>query len=59
MAEIVWNLPSEGDIIDRIEELEECLRNFPESKLVPVWRSEIAQLEAYPVYRGRVQIKEE
>ena len=49
MREVEWNLPSEGAILDRIEELEECLRNFPDSKLAPVWRDAIAQLKAQPV----------
>lgn len=44
--EIIWNLPSESQIIDRLEELYACLQNFPESKMVPVWESAIAELEA-------------
>lgn len=31
--------------IDRLEELREFLRNFPDSKLVPAVKSEIAFLE--------------
>ena len=46
MEDIVWNLPSEGQIHDRIEELQECLRNFPDSKMVPVWQNAIAELKS-------------
>lgn len=54
MYEIEWNLPSEGAILERIEELEGCLRNFPDSKLAPVWRDAIAKLEEQrePLTRG-------
>ena len=45
MEKIIWNLPNEAAIIDRIKELEECLRNSPESKMAGVWRSAIDQLK--------------
>lgn len=45
MEKIIWNLPNEEAIIDRIEELEECLQNFPESKMTGIWRSAIDQLK--------------
>ncbi len=54
MERIVWDLPSEGAIIDRIAELEACLQNFPESKMAWVWRNAIAELQAKlePLTRG-------
>ena len=44
--EIVWNIPDESQILDRIEELYELIKNFPEAKLVPVWQHAIEDLEA-------------
>lgn len=46
MAEIVWNIPSEGQILDRLEELNTYLENFPNSKLSPIVRKEVAYLES-------------
>lgn len=45
MEKIIWNIPNEEALIDRIEELEECLRNLPESKMAGIWRSAIDQLK--------------
>ena len=42
---IIWNIPNEEQIVDRLEELYSCLQNFPESKLADVWRNAIAELE--------------
>lgn len=42
--EITWNIPSES-ALDRLEELYQYLENFPESKLAPAIREEIARLE--------------
>ena len=44
--EIVWNIPNESKILDRIHELSQAIENFPESKLVPVWQHAIEELEA-------------
>lgn len=46
MEDIVWNIPSEGQVLDRIEELQECLHNFPDSKMAWVWRNAIAELKS-------------
>jgi len=42
---IEWNILNEERTIDQIEELEEYIANFPDSALVPVFRSTIAELE--------------
>ena len=44
--EMVWNIPNESQILDRIDELSQAIENFPESKLVPVWQHAIEDLEA-------------
>lgn len=44
--EITWNIPNGEQVLDRLEELYQYLENFPESKLAPVIREEIAILEA-------------
>lgn len=36
---------NEERILDRIEELDEYIANFPESKLVPIMQNEIAYLK--------------
>jgi len=43
-SKIVWDLPSESAVIDRIAELQEFIKNFPESRLVPVFENAIAEL---------------
>ena len=43
-SKIVWDLPSESAVLDRIAELQEFINNFPESKLVPVFENAIAEL---------------
>ena len=42
---IEWNIPGELQSLDRLEELYQYLDNFPESKLAPAIREEIARLE--------------
>lgn len=32
-------------ILERLEELYDCLANFPESKMRPVWENAVAELE--------------
>lgn len=44
--EMVWNIPNESQILDRIYELSQAIENFPESELVPVWQHAIEDLEA-------------
>lgn len=44
-SKIHFNLPS-LQTLERIEELQEYIRNFPESKLVPCCRRELEELEA-------------
>ena len=46
MENIVWNLPSEAQVLNRIKELEECLQNFPESIMVSVWQNAIDDLKS-------------
>ena len=46
-----WNIPSESLILDKLDELHQAISNFPESKLVPVWRHAIDELEAHLPYR--------
>lgn len=43
--DIIWNLPSIPGTLDRLEELYQYLENFPESRLAPAIREEIAHLE--------------
>ena len=44
--ELNWNIPSESLILDKLDELRQALENFPESRLAPVWRHAIEELEA-------------
>ena len=46
MKEIIWNIPNEEAITRRIEELEEFIENFPESKLAPIHCEEIDRLRS-------------
>ena len=43
--EITWDIPGGLSALDRLEELYQYLENFPESKLAPAIREEIARLE--------------
>lgn len=45
-ARITFNIPDEEYIIDRLEELREYLRNFPDGMMASAVRNEIARLEA-------------
>jgi hypothetical protein len=42
--EIIWRIPCPERALDRIEELEEAVNNFPESPLRPIWEKEIESL---------------
>lgn len=44
--DLEWSIPNEEKALDRLEELHEYLRNFPESRLTPVIRRAVADLEA-------------
>ena len=44
--ELQWSIPSESLILDKLDELHQALDNFPESRLAPVWRHAIEELEA-------------
>ena len=46
---IVFNLPGLY-VLDRIDELQEYITNFPDSRLVPVFQKEIDELEALAKY---------
>ena len=48
-SNIYFNLPGLWTL-DRIEELESCISNFPESKLVPAWKEELEKLAALAKY---------
>lgn len=43
---ITDNIPNESAIHDLIEDLTAHIRNFPESKLVPIWQHAIDELTA-------------
>lgn len=45
-AKISSNIPNEEYIIDRLEELREYLRNFPDGIMASAVRNEISRLEA-------------
>jgi len=44
--ELEWSIPSESLILDKLDELRQAIDNSPESRLVPVWRHAVEQLEA-------------
>lgn len=46
MENLDWHIPNEERILDRLEELYSFLQNFPDSKLVPIFKHEIEHLEA-------------
>lgn len=43
--DITWNIPGGPQSLDRLEELYQYLERFPDSRLAPVIREEIARLE--------------
>lgn len=45
-ARITFNIPNEEYITDRLEELREYLRNFPDGIMAQAVRNEISRLEA-------------
>lgn len=41
-----WNIPGGLAILDRLEELLEMIDCCPDSRLVPLWKREVEELEA-------------
>ena len=42
--DIIFKIPNFERMLERIEELEACLNNFPDSPLVDIWKNELKAL---------------
>lgn len=46
---IIWGIPNPEQILDRMEELQEAINNFPESPLLNCWEHELEALKKRPI----------
>lgn len=46
---IIWNIPNPERIIDRMEELQEAISNFPDSPFLNCWEHELEKLQEMPL----------
>ena len=47
--DIIWSIPNPERIMDRMEELQESISNFPDSPLLNCWKNELHKLQEIPL----------